>query len=65
MTCKDPFIQYVYQFHLPFDRSIRTKGRLFKILFATILIKSSTVQNGGSIKMTQTIHFALTLVITL
>ena len=33
-----------------------------KLYLATILIKSSTVQNDGSIKMTQTTHFALTQV---
>lgn len=31
-----------------------------KLYLATILIKSSTVQNGDSIKRTQTTHFALT-----
>ena len=31
-----------------------------KLYLSTILIKSSTVQNGDSIKTTQTTHFALT-----
>lgn len=31
-----------------------------KLYLATILIKSSTVQNGDSVKTTQITHFALT-----